>query len=123
MKLEDLPGVTYHKVHQSIFRKDRHSSSALFTTEIEYMLKYQDNNKALKREHRELLAKLKERNASHLPCGDFIPWFMRNLASFGVTNEAITFLTTALKVAKACIKDIINRLHRSRKTNTSICDK
>ncbi|AYW51538.1 L polymerase RdRp [Formica fusca virus 1] len=97
-------GLQYERIHQPIFRKDRHLSSALIATEIDYMLKNKDNPKGLKREHRELLDHLNKTQASIKDSKDFIPWVAKEWVNIAFTNEPLTGLTTALKVASEALR-------------------
>lgn len=92
-------GLQYERVHQPIFRKDRHLSSALVATEIDYMLTNRTNPRGLKREHRELLEHLEESQATPLPSKDFIPWVAKEWKNLASTGESLAGLTTAMQVA------------------------
>lgn len=77
--MEDLPDVEVKKSPNPIFRKDRHLSSALLVTEIEYMLTYKNTPRALKREHVELLQDMEKRKCTlTLPC-HFNSWCMKQV--------------------------------------------
>jgi len=89
---EDLP-----RRSTPIFRKDKHLSTALIITEIEYMLQNKDNPRGIKREHRELLQKIKDKE--YLISEHFIPWFMKAWRDMASTHLPLTPLTTAIKVA------------------------
>lgn len=100
---------------QTLFRKDRHLSTALITSEIKYVVDNQNNPLGLKREHRDLLARIKGGNVTVLPSEAFIPWFATNWKKTGDTNKPLTPLTTALKVAshatRISIKDYVGHEH------------
>ncbi|QMP82162.1 RNA-dependent RNA polymerase [Hymenopteran orino-related virus OKIAV87] len=95
----DLPGVSLQRVHNPIFRKDRHLSSALITTEIDYMFENAQNLKALKREHKELLAKLETTRATPLDSKGFLGWGMSRLHHLAHTKNANQELNQILRAA------------------------
>ncbi|AWI42881.1 RNA-dependent RNA polymerase [Formica exsecta virus 4] len=97
-------GLQYERVHQPIFRKDRHLSSALTDTEISYMLSNRNNPKGLKREHRELLEHVERVNATILNSKSFIPWIANEWTNLSSTSESLAGLTTALQVASEALR-------------------
>lgn len=60
--MEEDPLLEVKRIREPVFRKDRHLSSALVTTEIQYLLTHRNNPKALKKEHKDLIEKLDEVN-------------------------------------------------------------
>lgn len=86
-----------------MFRKDRHLSSALLTSEIDYLLAHRTNKRALKREHIQLLEKIEKANAQILRSGEFLAWAFRNWKQMGITQESLTPLT-ALRIAEHALR-------------------
>lgn len=77
--MDDLPDVEVRTTSEPIFRKDRHLSSALVMTEIEYMLHYETNPRALKKEHHMLLAELRGDSLTLVPPESLYAWYMSHI--------------------------------------------
>lgn len=101
--LEEDPG-RIEKERRPLFRKDRYLSSALLTSEIDYLLTYRANKRALKKEHIQLLEKVERSDARVLKSEGFLPWAFKNWRYMGVSTEPLTPLTTALKVAEHALR-------------------
>jgi len=85
-----------------IFRKDRYLSTAVITTEIEYLLRFRNNPRALKKEHRDLLEYLGKMSATiH---ANFISWTMIEWRNLGFSTRILAGLTTAMRVAQHATK-------------------
>ncbi|KAL0105524.1 hypothetical protein PUN28_016888 [Cardiocondyla obscurior] len=102
--LEEDEGLHYQHQRRPIFRKDRHLSSALVTSEIEYMLLHKENPREVKREHRELLAHVESTRAQILHSKDFFSWAMVEWKNFSYNKESLTGLTSALRVAQEALR-------------------
>lgn len=62
--------------NNTVYRKDRHLSSALIMTEIDYMKANQDNTAALKVEHIQIYNDMKINNWTWTEADDFYSWCM-----------------------------------------------
>ncbi|USL85442.1 MAG: RNA-dependent RNA polymerase [Ixodes ricinus orinovirus-like virus 1] len=104
--MDNLDGLDIKRVPTVIFRKDRHLSSALVISEIQYLIAYQDNPKALKKEHMQLLNDLGSRTIIHPQYA--YSWFMDNTSSLVRENhspELNALLTIATRVTEISIED------------------
>nr|WPR17567.1 MAG: RNA-dependent RNA polymerase [Beetle nyamivirus] len=75
---EELELLTSRTPPAPIFRKDRHLSSALLISEIQYLLKYRNKPEALKQEHKQLVAYLDKHNIIILHPRHLYSWLMSN---------------------------------------------
>lgn len=96
--LEEDEGLQIKRRHQPLFRKDRHLSSALITTEIDYLIAQKDNPKGLKREH------ITSKSTEYMTSKEFLSWAIVNWQDFCHTQDPITKLTTALKIAQHALR-------------------
>lgn len=93
-----------------VFRKDRHLSSALVVTEIEYMFNFRDNPHALKKEHKMLLEEIDKHKIRIQHPEGFYSWCMGKilgLASVYSKNlsECQTLMRISLKGTELARKD------------------
>lgn len=106
---EEFPDTSRVKENKIVFRKDRHLSSALIITEIEYMLENRNNERALKTEHRLLISHLDEQGLAVTHPELFYSWCMlealgesrvhtTNIAEYHATLQAATL---AYKLAQS----------------------
>jgi len=102
--LEEDSGLRIEKERKPLFRKDRHLSSALLTSEMDYLLTYRANKRALKKEHIQLLEKVEKLDARILGSEGFLPWAFKNWRHMGASTELLTPLTTALKIAEHALR-------------------
>jgi len=73
---EEFPDTSRVAENKIVFRKDRHLTSALIITEIEYMLANRHNERALKTEHRMLIAHLDAQSLTVTHPELFYSWCM-----------------------------------------------
>ncbi|QPB73978.1 RdRp [Hymenopteran orino-related virus OKIAV85] len=100
--LSEEPSLSIKRQHDPLFRKDRHLSSALVTTEIEYMWQNKTNPKGLKREHRELIEDLKDETP--LSSQEFIPLMLHNRHDLAYTKRPLTELSTCMHIAANALR-------------------
>jgi len=88
-------------------------SSALVTTEIDYLIAQRENPRGLKKEHIQLWDRINAKQAEYKTSENFLSWAIVNWMDFTHTQEALTKLTTALKIAqhalRVSIKDYVNQ--------------
>lgn len=93
-----------------MFRKDRHLSSALVVSEIDYMFHFKDNTKALKKEHRLIFQEMARKKTSFVHPETFYSWYMDKILSahpVRSTNsvECHTLLRMAVDATEISRKD------------------
>ncbi|OAD55198.1 hypothetical protein WN48_05223 [Eufriesea mexicana] len=101
---EEEPSLQREQIGTPIFRKDRHLSSALLVSEIDYLLKNKDNPYTLEREHRSLLASLDEKQYTVLSSDKFIPRCLRHKEVLSHSKVPLNELTTRLLIAQTALK-------------------
>ncbi|UDL13960.1 MAG: RNA dependent RNA polymerase [Xiangshan Nyami-like virus] len=108
--IEEEPTLLGRPVITPIFRKDRHLSSALLTTEIEYLLANRTNDRGLKREHKNLLEDLGEKEAldSSLFLGMGFKWLDLLASPKCTTQELTTCLHIATQALRISTLDYVN---------------
>lgn len=117
-------GLQFERRRVPIFRKDRHLSSALLTSEIQYMLQNKDNPRGLKKEHRALLARISDPTTVVRPSVDFISWSAREWQNFAQRGQPITPLTASLRVASEALRvSLKDYAHVSYTLKTTPTDK
>lgn len=87
---EDLPDTSRVRTNQIVFRKDKHLSSALVITEIEYMMVNRANRPALKHEHRLLLEHMEKESWSLTHPSLFYSWCMQEALGSSKVHSAHT---------------------------------
>lgn len=102
--LEEDEGLQIRRRRQPLFRKDRHLSSALVTTEIDYLIAQKTNPRGLKKEHIQLWDHITTKQAEYKTSENFLSWAIVNWMNFTHTQKALTKLTTALKIAQHALR-------------------
>lgn len=98
---DQLPDTVNKGAPNVVFRKDRHLSSALIITEIEYMFENEENPRALKHEHRALLQHLRSERYKLSHPDQFYSWCMQQaLGDHGVSHINVTELMTLFRASE-----------------------
>lgn len=98
---DTLPDTVNKGAPNVVFRKDRHLSSALIITEIEYMFENEENPRALKYEHRALLQHLRSKSYKLFHPDLFYAWCMQQvLGDHGVSHTNVTELMTLFRASE-----------------------